>query len=137
MKVTREVIRDLLPLYLAGEGSEDTRRLVDSFLEGDPDFDAEAKAAANLGLEGIPMAMAPDHETRTLARTRFVLRMRGSLMGFAIFLTLFPFSVIQTDEMNWFTWRDAPEVAAPALLAGIALWLAYLATGRRLRTTPR
>jgi hypothetical protein len=38
MEVTRNVILDLLPLYLAGEASSDTRTLVKDYLESDPDL---------------------------------------------------------------------------------------------------
>ena len=42
MKVTRDVVTDLLPLYLSGDASDDTRRLVDDFMTTDPEF-AEAR----------------------------------------------------------------------------------------------
>jgi len=38
MKVTRDVILDLLPLYLADEVSPDTQGLVKAYLEQDPDL---------------------------------------------------------------------------------------------------
>jgi anti-sigma factor RsiW len=38
MKITREVIYDLLPAYFAGEVSADTRALIDEFLTTDPEF---------------------------------------------------------------------------------------------------
>ncbi len=38
MKVTREVITDLLPLYVSGDASEDTRALVGNFLQQDADL---------------------------------------------------------------------------------------------------
>ena len=38
MKVTRDVVTDLLPLYLSGDASDDTRRLVDDFMTTDPEF---------------------------------------------------------------------------------------------------
>jgi hypothetical protein len=38
MNVTRDVVLDLLPLYLAGEASEDTQNLVQAYLEQDPDL---------------------------------------------------------------------------------------------------
>lgn len=38
MKITREVITDLLPLYLAGEASKDTQELINEFLQTDPDL---------------------------------------------------------------------------------------------------
>lgn len=38
MEVTRNVILDLLPLYLAGEASAETEALVKEHLENDPDL---------------------------------------------------------------------------------------------------
>ena len=38
MKITRDVIYDLLPAYFAGEVSADTRALIDEFLTTDPEF---------------------------------------------------------------------------------------------------
>lgn len=38
MEITRNVILDLLPLYLAGEASEDTRKLIEERMETDPEF---------------------------------------------------------------------------------------------------
>lgn len=38
MKITRDVIYDLLPGYFAGEVSADTRTLIDEFLTTDPEF---------------------------------------------------------------------------------------------------
>jgi len=38
MKVTRDVIYDLLPSYFAGDASDDTRALVEAYFESDPEF---------------------------------------------------------------------------------------------------
>ena len=38
MKVTREVIYDLLPAYFAGELSADSRTLIEEFFASDPEF---------------------------------------------------------------------------------------------------
>ena len=38
MKITRDVVYDLLPGYFAGEVSADTRALIDEFLTTDPEF---------------------------------------------------------------------------------------------------
>ncbi len=46
MKITRNVILDLLPLYLADEASEDTRVLVEGYLETDPDLASIAEQTA-------------------------------------------------------------------------------------------
>jgi len=37
-KITRAIITDLYPLYVAGEASGDTRQLVEEFLAKDPEF---------------------------------------------------------------------------------------------------
>ena len=36
MEITRDVILDLLPLYLAGEVSDDSRALIKHYLESEP-----------------------------------------------------------------------------------------------------
>ena len=46
MNVTREVIRDLWPLFEAGEASPDTRALVKEFLDNDPEFARQLRAQA-------------------------------------------------------------------------------------------
>lgn len=51
MKVTRDVILDLLPLYLADEASEDTRDLVEHYLETVPQL---AQLAQQAGESKIP-----------------------------------------------------------------------------------
>ena len=38
MNVTREVILDLIPLYLAGDASPATRALIDEYLRQDPEL---------------------------------------------------------------------------------------------------
>jgi hypothetical protein len=43
MKITRNVILDLLPLYSADEVSADTRVLIDEYLETDPELANVAK----------------------------------------------------------------------------------------------
>ena len=46
-KVTRDVIEDLLPLYVAGEASRGTRTLVEAVLKRDPDLARLASAMAS------------------------------------------------------------------------------------------
>ena len=43
MNVTKEVIIDLLPVYLAGEASLATRVLVEEFLAQDPELAQEVR----------------------------------------------------------------------------------------------
>jgi anti-sigma factor RsiW len=60
MEVTRDVILDLLPLYLGGEASADTQALVKEYLEHDPDLARLARQWQER-LPGLPPApLRPD-----------------------------------------------------------------------------
>ena len=56
MEITRDVILDLLPLYVAGEVSEDTRMLVETYLENDDGLKRLAESAEYIELMEIPMS---------------------------------------------------------------------------------
>ena len=51
MKVTGDVVLDLLPAYFAGEVSADTRALVEEFFATDSDFGRMAERFRPLGEE--------------------------------------------------------------------------------------
>ncbi len=53
MKITRNVILDLLPMYVSGELSEDTRILVEEYLKTDPELDRIARDPSAAGLPEI------------------------------------------------------------------------------------
>jgi hypothetical protein len=66
MKITRDVVTDLWPLYLSGEASPDTKALVDAFLAGDPEFARLLKENGSRSLLSCPLpALPPDHEARS------------------------------------------------------------------------
>ena len=50
MEITRNVILDLMPLYLADEASTDTRALVESYLKEDPELADIAKESEAMKL---------------------------------------------------------------------------------------
>jgi anti-sigma factor RsiW len=137
MNVTRDVIHDLLPAYLAGEVSADTKALVEEFLLGDPDLARTVSSLrANL-LPEPPIALRPTQEKETLRMTKRLLRLRGILMGLGIFLTLLPFS--QRLENGRITWTFLHNTPAPVtvlvFLAALACWGSYLYVRRRLQGT--
>ena len=69
--ITRDIITDLWPLYMAGEASPDSRALIEAYLREDQAF---AHTITGLGRERFPNletpALAPDHELKTLARIK-------------------------------------------------------------------
>jgi hypothetical protein len=136
MNVTRDIVADLLPLYLSGEASADTKKLVDEYLLSDPTLAREAAALSDsLALAARPPSLPPDLQLRAFVRTRKLLRLRGGLMGAGIFFTLLPFSFVAGDgDVRW-AWSGAPQVAAGLAAVAALVWTSYALTRRRLRST--
>jgi len=137
MKITRDVITDLLPLYFADEASADTRALVDAYFATDPDFARRARAHPESSLPRAGSAYSTKElEMETLQRTRKLLRLRATLQGAVIFLTLLPFACY-FDEKTGFHWMLLTKPAAMLVIVplAIAAWTAYLMLRRRLSTT--
>jgi hypothetical protein len=139
MKVTRDVVRDLLPLYLAGEATPATRELVEEFLAQDPDLAREARAMQES--PGLPAPPAPgaDVELASLARTRRLIALQQWLFGFAIAFTAIGLALkITFDEGRVSKVRlvilDSPKELGLCLLIAAACWAGYLVLKRRLRT---
>ena len=114
MKVTRNVVNDLLPLYQAGEASEDSRALVEGFLRENPDFQKEfsQRAAASDSLLTGPLpAPDPNLERITLERTRRFNRNSRFFLGLAIALWIVPFFPFYDGNGLWFMWARNPFTA--------------------------
>ena len=92
MKVTDEVMNDLLTLYLAGEASADTKALVESHARQNAEFASRVEAAGALSPIGLPHGGPPsDLELRTLTETRKFIFLRTVFWAGGIFFTLLPF----------------------------------------------
>jgi hypothetical protein len=123
MEITKDIITDLLPGYLADEVSEDSRRLVESWFAKDPAFAALSRK----------LAPSPSRETAALSRTRSLLRTRNTWLGFAIAYSLAPFSFWASTEhgLRWMMLRDSPMQAAFFAACGLGCWIAWAIFYRR------
>ncbi|HNH05615.1 MAG TPA: hypothetical protein PLF18_12770 [Anaerolineales bacterium] len=118
MKITRDVITDLLPVYLSGEASEDTKALVDTFLKDDPEFSKLVRENGAI-LPESQINLSKENEMDTLLKTQKLLRQRSTYMAFTILFTLLPLSFyIDAQGMHWM-WTDTPINAA--IFAGFAI----------------
>jgi hypothetical protein len=70
MEVTRNVIQDILPLYLAGEVSADTSALVEDYLKTDLEMAQMVKqAAASEKISPIPVSINKENAMEALEKT--------------------------------------------------------------------
>lgn len=107
-EITRDVILDLLPLYLAGEASEDTARLIKKYLDTDPELAEIVKQKSEFNLlDEIPVPITKEKnmekfiETKKWLMTRTILLNLIMAVSFAIificmFLTIIASKYIDT-----------------------------------------
>jgi len=139
MNVTRDVILDLLPLYVAGEVSPATRELIEEFLKSDPSLAAQVRAMQAESAAGLAApALAPEAAMKSLRRTRQVLTWQRWLWGIGIALTAIGCSLrIEFDGMRptsvHFLMFDYPYAFGLAFVAGIVCLIVYRALRRRHR----
>ena len=137
MKVTQDVIQDLVPVYLSGEARADTVALVEEFLRQNPDLARTVEALRANPLPELPVTLRPTQEKETLHMTKQLLRWRGVLMGLATFLTLLPLSFrFDHGRINGTFLREGPPLAmALVCLAAVSSWAGFVYVRRRLRVT--
>jgi ferric-dicitrate binding protein FerR (iron transport regulator) len=131
MDITRNVVKDLLLVYEAGEASSDTRAIVEEWLRRDPELARDATRAAAAAIP-VPPPVPATAEKQALDRTKRQLRRRFILLGTAVYVTTLLLSV--TFNSQGFTgllidnWPERIVVWAIAAL----LWWLYWRASRRL-----
>jgi predicted anti-sigma-YlaC factor YlaD len=141
MNVTREVILDLLPVYLSGEASPATRTLVEEYMKQDPELGQRIRLQwADNFAKAVPSALPPDLELRSLRRTRSLLTWQRWLFGLGISFSALSLSNQSSFEGGHlkdfhFLLRDYPAEFGICLALGLACWIAYFFIRRRLRTS--
>ena len=79
MDITRDIVLDLLPLYIAGEVSDDTKIIVERFLETDPSLASMVEHATSIGFNEVPIPLAQEEimEAYKKANKMMVIRTLG------------------------------------------------------------
>jgi len=132
MNVTRDIVEDLLAVYLAGEASADTRALVDDWLRTDADLARRVEEARRVNLPPVALP-EPSMEKRALVRTRRALRWRAILLGVTIYVSTLPLTVtFNRSGFRGLLIQDWPERAVIIALAAV-LWAIYFGWPRRAR----
>jgi anti-sigma factor RsiW len=141
-EATPDVVRDLLPAYVWGETTADTRTFVEAWLRRDPALAREAEALRGVERDfaAAPAAPArPDAERTALLRVRALLRARSLAIAGGIFFSLLPFASVVSSKrgIDFVLFRDAPVAGILALVLAAGSWLALWAITRRLHGAGR
>jgi len=135
VNISRDVIKDLIPVYLAGDASADTQALVESYLETDPELAGDVKAARGTSL-GLPATRTPTAEKQALEATRQLLKSRTSTLVVAVLFTVLPLTfVFQGTKMTFFLIRDAPVIGITWWATATIMWIWHVRIRRRLRVS--
>jgi len=119
MNLHPDVLTDLTILYHAGEASQASRALLEDAAKNDAKL--AAALAAPPRMAALP-SVVPDVQRRAIDDLESKTKRRGIFFGWAIFLTLLPFSfAITKGQLTFFLFRDAPVIAVGSLIAGLAL----------------
>jgi anti-sigma factor RsiW len=135
VNISRDVVKDLIPVYLAGDASADTRALVESYLKTDPELATDLNAARNATL-GLPATRPPTAEKQTLEATRQLLKNRTSTLVVAMIFTVLPLTfVFHGTRVTFFLIRDAPLIGIAWWVAAAIVWIWHLRIRRRLQVS--
>jgi hypothetical protein len=135
MNISRDVIKDLIVVYLAGDATADTRALVESYLQTDPEL-ASYVAAARGASFGLPPTRTPTAEKQTLDATRQQLKNRTSTLVVAMIFTVLPLTfAFRGTTVTFFLIRDAPIIGVAWWVTAAIMWIVHVAIRRRLQVS--
>ena len=88
-KITQNVILDLMSLYLAGEASEDTRALVEEYLETDKELAAMAKQTETFDFpKDVPVPLEKDQALNLYIEAKRQMTIRMGIIAASILCVL-------------------------------------------------
>jgi anti-sigma factor RsiW len=137
MTVTRDVVRDLLSAYVAGDASADTCKIVEAFIKEDPTLAQELAAARGEAFE-LPATEAPamTSEKEALDATRQLLKSRTQTMVVAAIFTVLPLTfVFDESGITFLLLRDKPNVALAWWATAAIMWVIHFVIRRRTRVS--
>lgn len=89
MEITRNVILDLLPMYLANEVSSDTRELINKFLKTDPELANVVKHSKEKKiLTDIPVPIKQEDELKTFRKAKMLILLHTLIIAGVISISI-------------------------------------------------
>jgi hypothetical protein len=92
MQITRNVILDLLPLYIADEVSEDTRILVDEYLKSDLELAEIADQSRQMDMKkDIPVPLSKEDQMEAYEEAKRQLFWKVVIVGVVVSVIIMGF----------------------------------------------
>lgn len=135
MSIPKEVILDLLPVYLAGEVSPTTRAWLESYLAQNPELAEQVRQQRSQSFDRSVPPLPPDLELRTLRRTRRTMTQLRWLFGLGMAFSAIALSFeISFRPLKFrLLFLDYPAQVGACLALGAVCWTVYFLLRRRLR----
>ena len=127
--IPQHVILDLLPLYLEGEISDETRDLIEEYLKGNPQLaKLVEQAKATLSLQETPAPLRKENEMEALKKVKKLMIQHNIFLVLAVILTL----MIGISYI--FLWDEPRGAVAPFVFGGLAafFWMAFFVVNRKI-----
>ena len=135
MNISRDVVKDLIAVYLAGDASADSRTLVESYLKTDPELAKDVEAAGGATL-GLPPTRTPTAEKQTLEATQQQIKARTSTLAVASIFTVLPLTfAFHGKTITFLLIRDAPVIGIAWWVTAAIMWIWHVMIRRRLRVS--
>jgi anti-sigma factor RsiW len=135
VNISRDIVKDLITVYLAGDASADTRAFVESYLKTDPELSRDVEAARGTTLE-LPEARMPTAEKQALEATRQQLKNRTSTLVVAMVFTVLPLTfAFHGTTITFLLIRDAPFIGIAWWVTAAIMWIWHVRLRQRLRVS--
>jgi hypothetical protein len=129
MKITRDVINDLWPLYLDGAASADSRALVEEFLREDPTWKQTLQESTRDSGRLPAPALQPDREIEMLNRLKKRALTKRIIFFGALIASAQAFARIISDT----SWDVSPKAFLWWVGIASAMWITWAVLSVRLR----
>lgn len=129
--IPQHVILDLLPLYLAEDVSDETRKLIEEYLKTDPQLATLAEQAKNVpSLQEIPAPINKETEMESLKKVK---KMMLSVQHH-VFLAMAVITTFMVGVSAVFLWDEPRGPQAPYIFGGLAVifWTLFFLANKRI-----
>lgn len=131
MSLSPDVMNDLMVLYISGEASPGTRKLVEEYAALHADYAALLRAAG----QTLPVPPAQSNkEMETLKMIRKFILLRSLFIGGGILFTMMPLTTVwRNGEVTFLLYRDVPGLGLAFWSIAAASWVACYVMHRAIR----